>query len=178
MPLIYLSCAWVAGIFLGSTFNPPLALILIGLIPLPLLFFLRQHRKSIILTSLCLIALLGGASHFQSSLPLTDEHSLQFYNDQETVAIKGMVDTDPEIREKTSHLRLSASEIKWDEEWQEVSGVALLFVPRYPTYEYGDVLLVAGKLEMPLQLDDFNYKDCVVTIASSATGNTPVISMF
>ena len=158
MPLIYLSCAWVVGIFLGSKFNLPLGLILIGLTPLPLLFFLRQHRKTIILTSLCLFALFGAAFHFQSSLPPTDEYSLQFYNDQETVEIKGTVATDPEIREKTIHLNLSATEIKLDEEWQEISGTALLFVSRYPTYEYGDVLLVTGKLETPPQLDDFDYK--------------------
>ncbi len=156
MPLIYLSCAWVAGIFLGSNFNLPPVLILIGLIPLPLLFF-RQHRKLIILTSLYLIALFSGASRFQSSLPTVDENYLQFYNNQ-TVAIKGIVNSDPEIKEKTTHLPLSATEIRLDEEWQEVSGTALLFVPRYPTYSYGDVLLVTGKPETPPQLNDFDYK--------------------
>jgi len=156
--LIYLSCAWVAGFFLGSEFNLPLALILTGLVPLPLLFFLRQHRNLIILTSLCLIALFGGASYFQSSLPSGDGDCLQSYNDQE-VEIRGMVNTDPEVRDKSTHLRLSATKIKLDNEEHEVSGTALLFVPRYPTYDYGDVLLVTGKLETPPQLDDFNYKD-------------------
>jgi len=112
----------------------------------------------IILISLCVIAFLGGAFCFQSSLPPSDEHSLQSYNDQETVTIKGIINTDPEVRGKTIHLHLSATDIKLDEEWQEVSGTALLFVPRYPTYEYGDVLLVTGKLETPPQLDDFDYK--------------------
>ncbi|GAI52241.1 unnamed protein product, partial [marine sediment metagenome] len=69
-----------------------------------------------------------------------------------------MVKTDPEVRDKTTHIRLSAIEIKRDNGWQEVSGDALLFVPRYPTYEYGDVLQVTGKLETPPKLDDFDYK--------------------
>ena len=158
MPLIYLSCAWVVGIFLGSEFNLPLALILTGLVPLPLLFFLRQHRKIIILASLCLVALFSGAFCFRSSLPTVNENCLQFYNNQ-TVEIRGMVNTDPEIKEKTTHIRLSATEIRLDEEWHEVSGTALLFVPRYPTYSYGDVLLVVGELETPPQLNDFDYKD-------------------
>jgi len=157
VPLIYLSCAWVVGIFLGSKFNLPLTLIFIGLIPLPLLFWFH-HRRMIILISLCVIVFFGGAFCFQSSLPPSDEHSLQSYNDQGIVEVKGIVATDPEIREKTIHLNLSATEIKLDEERQEVSGTALLFVPRYPTYEYGDVLLVTGKLETPPQLDDFDYK--------------------
>lgn len=157
MPLIYLSCAWVAGIHLGSEFNLPLVLILTGLIPLPLLFF-NKHRKPIILASLCLLALFGGVFCFQSSLPADDETSLQFYNDRGVVDIKGVVDADPEVREKATQLRLSATEIKFDEEWQEVSGTALLFVPRYPSYDYGEVLEVTGELETPPQLDEFDYK--------------------
>ena len=73
MLLIYLSSAWVVGIYLGSKFALHPALILTGLIPLPLLFFLRQHRKAIILTALCLIALLGGAFCYQASLPPGNE---------------------------------------------------------------------------------------------------------
>jgi len=157
VPLIYLSCAWVAGVLLGSKFNLSLALILSGLTPLLLLFFSRQHKKLIILASLCLFALFGGAFCFQSSLPADDQSCLHSYNNQ-TVTIKGMVNTDPEVGDKTTHLRLSTSEIKPDKEWQTVSGTALLFVPRYPTYSYGDVLLVTGKLETPPQLDDFDYK--------------------
>lgn len=158
MSLIYLSCAWVAGIFLGSKFNLPLAFVFIGLIPILLLFFSRQHRKLIILTSLCLIVLFIGAAYFRSSLPTADENYLQFYNDKGTVEIKGLVDRDPELRDKTTHLHLSAREIKSDGEWHEVSGTALLFMPRYPTYSYGDVLLVTGILETPPQLDDFDYE--------------------
>ena len=148
----------MAGIFLGAKFDPPLALIFIGLIPLPLLHFFRQHRRRIILISLCLVAFFGGALWFQSSQPLINESSLQSYNGQETAQIRGMVSAGPEIRERATHLRFSATEIKLDKGWQEISGSALLFVPRYSTYEYGDVLLVTGKLETPPRLDDFDYK--------------------
>ncbi len=157
MSLIYLSCAWVAGIYLGSKFNLPLALMLTGLIPLPLLF-LRQHRKPIILASLCLFIFFGGAFHFQSSLPPNDESHLRFYNN-ETAQIKGIINTDPDVGDRATQLRFKASEIKLDSEWHEIQGDALLFVPRYPTYSYGDVLLISGELETPPQLDDFDYKD-------------------
>ena len=163
MSLIYLSCAWVSGILLGyilleAQFSLPLAFLFTGLVPLPMLFLARQHRKLIILTSLCLIFFFSGALRFQSSLPAVDENSLQFYNDQGTVEIRGRVDRDPDIRDKTTHLHLSATQIKVGDEWHQVSGPALLFVPRYPTYSYGDVLSVTGKLETPPQLDDFDYK--------------------
>jgi len=157
LALIYLSGAWVAGIYLGSKFAPPLALILIGLAPLPLLFFLPRQRKVIILAAVCLIAFLGGALCYQTSLPPQDESHLRFYNGQE-VEIRGMVSEDPEVRDEVTHIRLSASVIWQEEEWQELSGDVLLFVPRYPTYEYGDVLRVTGRLETPPQLDDFDYQ--------------------
>ncbi len=149
MSLIYLSCAWVAGILLGSKFDPPLALVLTGLIPLPLLFF-GKHRKPIILTGLCLFIFFGGAFYFQSSLPADNEDYLKFYNEKGAVQVKGILSQDPDIRDKATQLRLEAKEINLGgEEWHDVGGTALLFVPRYPTYSYGDVLLVSGELETP-----------------------------
>lgn len=160
MSLIYLSCAWVTGIFLGGwlEFNPPPAILLTGLIPLPLLLRLRHRKKTIILASLCLIAFFGGAIRFESSQPTIDENQLQFYNNQEAVTVRGIVSTDPDTRDKATQLRLSAEEIKLGEEWRKVSGTALLFVPRYPTYKYGDVLLVTGGLGTPRPIDDFDYE--------------------
>ena len=158
MLLIYLSTAWVAGIVIGLWLNLPLALISVGMLPLPLLL-LRRHRKLVILASLCLFALVGGALHTQSDLPVASEGHLRFYNDSETVTIKGLVSQDPDIRDKTTHLQLSTWEIKVDGDWRQVEGTALLFVPRYPGYSYGDVLLVTGELETPPRFSGFDYAD-------------------
>ncbi|MFC1949519.1 DNA internalization-related competence protein ComEC/Rec2 [Chloroflexota bacterium] len=157
MLLIYLSCAWLVGILLGSKFNLPLAFISLGLIPLPLLFFTRYHRI-IIITSLCLVILLGGVCYSQASLPAADESHIRFYNDCGTVEIKGLVDRDPELGDRTTQLYLSAREIKIGEEWHDVSGTVLLSVPRYPAYAYGDLLQVTGGLKTPQGFDEFDYK--------------------
>jgi competence protein ComEC len=161
VPLIYLSCAWVAGILAGailfeSGLSLPFVLTLTGLIPLPLIF-LGKHRRPIILTSLCLAALFGGAACFQASQPASNESHLQFYNDQPVIA-RGMISADPEVSDKSAHLRLSATGVKVGGEWRAVEGNALLFVPRYAGYEYGDVLLVTGELQTPPRLDDFDYQ--------------------
>jgi len=158
MPLIVLSSAWVAGIFLGSNFDLPPALIMTGLIPLSLLFFFRQRKRRIILTGLMLFAFFTGAVYSHSSLQEVDEHDLRFYNDIGTADIRGLITTDPEVRDRVTHIKLSATEIKTDKDWQEVEGTALLFVPRYPAYKYGDVLQAKGSPESPPQFDDFDYQ--------------------
>jgi competence protein ComEC len=158
MWLLYVSCAWVAGIFLGSKISPPLLVLAFGLIPFALIPFLPKSRKTLIVTGLCLFALLSGSLHFASSLPPADEHSLRFYNDTGIVEIQGMVAEEPDIRDRYCLLTFSASEITAIGEKEEVSGTALIRVPQYPFYRYGDVLKVTGKLETPEQFDNFDYK--------------------
>jgi len=87
-----------------------------------------------------------------------DEHSLRFYNDTGVVEIQGMVAEEPDIRDTYCLLTFSASEIIVDGERKEVSGNALIRVPRYPAYQYGDVLKVTGELRTPSQSGDFDYK--------------------
>jgi competence protein ComEC len=158
LALIYLSGALVVGILLGSQLDLPFALIFIGLAPLPLFLFLPRRRKSIIIAAVCLIAFFGGALCYQASLPPEDGSHITSYTDQE-VTIEGMVSADPEVRDSATHLQLSVSAINPnDKGWRDVEGDILLFVPRYPEYEYGDVLRVTGELETPGQYDDFDYK--------------------
>jgi competence protein ComEC len=161
LALIYLSGAFVVGIFLGSRLALPFAIIFIGLIPLPLLFFFPHRRKLIILSAVCLIAFFGGALCYQANLPPDDGSHITSYLKEgpREVEIEGMVSADPEVRDSATQIRLSVSQINPEETgWREVEGDILLFVPRYPEYEYGDVLVVTGKLETPTQFDDFDYR--------------------
>ena len=156
MLLILLSCAWILGIFIGSLFRLPCLLIFTGVIPLFTIFFKHRYRKLIIIVSLSLFALFGGAIRYSYSLP-TDENQLRLYTGQ-IVEIKGMIDRDPEIRDKTVHLELSAAEINLGGQRTTVKGRVLLYASRNTSYYYGDIIRVTGKLEIPPQLDDFDYQ--------------------
>jgi len=177
MWLLYASCAWVAGIFLGSKVSLPLFALCFGLIPFAIIPFLGSSKKVLIVAGLCLFALVGGVLRFPSSLPPVDEHSLCFYNDRaiveiqgirggvaeernvrEVVNIQGMVAEEPDIRDRYCLLTFSAREITVNGEREEVSGTALIRVPRYPAYRYGDVLKITGELETPPQFEDFDYR--------------------
>ena len=158
MWLLYVSCAWVAGIFLGSKLNLPWLSLVFALVPFAFVPFFPGRRKILVIAGLCLLALLGGGFRFLSSLPPVDEHSLQFYNDRGITEIQGMVAEEPDIRDRSCLLTFSASEIIVNGERKEVSGTALIQIPRYPAYSYGDVLNLTGKLQTPEPFDDFDYK--------------------
>jgi competence protein ComEC len=103
------------------------------------------------------MALFAAAAYSYASLNTDDENKLNHYNGKDA-EIKGFISRDPELRDKSAHLYLQASEIRLNEEWRPVEGKALLFVPRYTEYRYGDVLHITGRLETPPQLDDFDYQ--------------------
>jgi len=158
MWLLYVSCAWVAGIFVGSKVGLPWLALFIGLVPFAFVPFFRSSRKTLIVAALCLLALLGGGLRFSSSLSPVDEHSLCFYNDKGTVEIQGMVAEEPDIRDTYCLLTFSAAGVVVNGQSQDVSGNALVRVSRYPNYHYGDVLRVTGELESPYQSEDFDYR--------------------
>jgi hypothetical protein len=137
MWLLYVTCAWVAGIFWGSKVGLSLAAIFSGLLPFLFIPLFPGSRKTLIVTGLCLLAFLGGSLRFPSSLPQIDEHSLCFYNDEGVVEIQGMITDEPDVRSNFCFLGFSASDINVGGVGKEVSGTALIQVPRYPAYHYG-----------------------------------------
>jgi competence protein ComEC len=156
--VVYLSCAWVAGIFLGSKLDLPWPFFLAGLAPLPLLFF-TNHRKYIIFASTGIFILVSAATYSFGSLNTVDESRLHYYNDRGDVELTGKLLESPDVRDNNTRLVISSEEISWSGDRREVDGKVLLFVPRYPAYEYGDVLRITGELRTPPQLDEFDYQE-------------------
>lgn len=156
MLLIAICCAWVLGIFLGSIHYYPLALIFTGLVPVPFTFIFRKLSKYLIISALCLAALFGAAFYYPSRAP--EASQIAAFNNQGLAEIRGVIAAQPDARDKTTHIELSVREIKTNHDWQKSQGKILLFVPRYPEYRYGDILLIKGKLENPPQFDNFDYQ--------------------
>ncbi|MBC7249990.1 MAG: DNA internalization-related competence protein ComEC/Rec2 [Anaerolineae bacterium] len=160
MTLVYLSSAWLLGIYLASLF--PLPSEFIGLATaLPVaLVVLWWRERPIRLAGVCGLVLLLGALRFNASTPRFDEHSLAHYNDTGWVTIQGVVVAEPDVRATYTNLRLRADTITLEDTSQhQVRGLALVRVPRYPEYRYGDRLEIRGLLETPPEFTDFSYKD-------------------
>jgi competence protein ComEC len=155
--LAAISLAWVFGVFLGSRFTPSPFILFAALAPLPLLAY--HNRRGIILVScLCLLSLAGGALYYHSALPPYDSTQISYYNDSGKVTLRGVVSLDPDVQDKTTRLKLEVESIKVTGEWQAVSGMVMLYAPRYPSYNYGDLLDVTGKLTTPVNFADFDYQ--------------------
>ncbi|NLE07936.1 MAG: DNA internalization-related competence protein ComEC/Rec2 [Dehalococcoidales bacterium] len=158
MILIVLGCAWLAGMLLGSCISVPLPLAGTGIIPFLTLPFLRRHRKYAVLAGLSLILLFSGAWYYRVTLSSDTENSLARYNDTGTVELRGTVARYPERKNTGTRFHFQADAVKIDGKWQDVSGTALIFVPFFTGYDYGDELLLEASLHRPQKLDDFDYE--------------------
>lgn len=159
MTLVYISIAWILGILLGSKVHLPVTLLAASFAPIPLLIFRRTNRRAVILTTVCLLAFLGAALYYTLRLPATDHSAISFYRGENTATLKGLVSSPPEIMDKSTRFRFTAQEMKIDNRWQIISGTALVYVPAYSEYRYGDLLLLSGRLETPPQFDGFDYRE-------------------
>ena len=157
MLLIYLSGAWITGILLGTKLSLSPVWLAVSLLPLPLVFVFRQHKKLLLTAALMILTLLGGIIRYQAAVPVVNDNSVQFYNDKTAIELKGTVNRAPDVRDKSTHVYLSGLEMKTADGWQKLNGEILIFVPRFPVYNYGDELLIKGKLETPQLIDNFDY---------------------
>ncbi len=158
MVLVALSVAWVLGVWLGSFYGLPPWLLACGAIPVLVLLVARRSPKPLLVTAACLCLVAGAGLYARHALYDVSETSLRSWNDLGAVQIRGVLASDPDVREGSTRLEVAATSLELDGQRHEVSGTLLVFVPRYPSCAYGDAVLLAGEMVTPPQLDDFDYR--------------------
>ncbi len=152
MRLVYLSLAWVLGIFLGSRYELHWSSIAI-LLGISAIFTLISYRKKAFLwTGLCLLLLFGGILRFYS---VSEGDALQTHRG--FFKLQGVIAAAPEIKDQGTVLRIEAKQIEIDEEWQDISGTVRVSAPKFPEfaerdfpyYHYGDLIEFGGVLKSP-----------------------------
>ena len=108
-----------------------------------------MNKSKLIFWGFCLILIILIFWRYQIVLSRLENSELNNYNDSnEEIVLAGKIIKEPDIRE--TNIKLT---IKTDKE------KILITVDRYPEYGYGDELEIIGKLQTPIILEDFNYKN-------------------
>jgi competence protein ComEC len=161
VPLIYLSIAWLTGIYLASQL-PEFPAAQIGLLtPLPLaVAWLWRKDARLRLGALCALFVLLGALRFALARPRVTERHVSAYNDRRVVTLTGVVVAEPDVRDVYTNLRFWAESLALEGNVPvEVEGLVLVRAPRVPEHLYGDRLRVHGELRTPPVFETFSYRD-------------------
>jgi competence protein ComEC len=154
--LLSLLCiAWLAGIALGSKLNLSFTAFFLSL-PLVALSCNRKFRRKSVIAAACVLMLVGGAVLSGASRENVPAGSISTYNGQ-NVVISGMVASDPDIRDENVRLRVSVLAVDINGASRQSTGDLLVYAARYPSFEYGDILQISGKLNVPVAFDEFDY---------------------
>jgi competence protein ComEC len=159
MTLIYITLAWTIGIILARQVALP-SPVLGGLTIVTFVVSLCYARapKARLVAILATAALLGGWCYALAQ-PVIDAHHVAYYNDQGGVILRGWISAEPSVRATETQLELAVEDVELQGTHHPVKGKIVCTVPLYPKFEYGDQLLVKGKLETPTESADFSYKE-------------------
>lgn len=154
--LLYASCGWLAGLWLGGTVAVPIWLVLpAAILPLAALPFLwRVDAARLALVALA-AAFLGAARGAQARVVPAD---LPAGGAQ--VELQGVVDAEPDVRDRSVRLILRLERQRLAGSWVPARGKALVQTTVFQAADYGDRLLVRGALEAPAVVgtDGFDYR--------------------
>jgi competence protein ComEC len=171
MRLVYFSLAFVLGIYLGSHYSLSIAIAMPTITAAIFAAIICRKHKHVVLCSVCIAVFLCGSIRF-GALPSGNE--LQPYVGTGEFEIIGVVSEEPEPRDESTELTISTKEL----DGAEVSGTLLVRAPRYPAYQYGDLLQISGELEQPPDdLDGFNYRAYLESQGIYATMYHPYIEL-
>jgi len=159
MTLIHLTLAWCLGILAARTWNlpwPGLAILSAASLGIAYALPLRKRRAGLFLA----LALCAGAWRYALAHPPWSTHSLALYNDQGApVTAWGYVSAEPDPRGTYMQTEVIIQWVDLGTGPRAVHGKALVNLPLYPQYAYGDRLRLTGRLETPPILDTFSYRE-------------------
>jgi len=169
--------SFIGGIFLSSFFVPPLLYLGGGLI-LGLVFIsVFWEYKKIVIAGFCILFFVFGVWRHQTFLSKIEDFRIKKFIKKE-VNLIGLIEGEPDIREKSTKLTIKIEEIKYDGQWQsDFEGKILVTAWRYPEYRYGDKLKIIGRLEEPKIFEGFNYKNYLLKDGILAVMDFPEIEL-
>jgi competence protein ComEC len=164
--LFYFCLSFIFGIFISSLlgFLPGsrIYFLLPGLIVAIFLILFSWRYEKLMFFGFCILFLVLGIWRHQAVLLEIENSKIKNFIGQ-NIILTGLVDKEPDIREKIARLEIKIEKIKKINNQEENSspelGKILITTIKYPEYKYGDKLVIQGILKTPDILEGFNYKD-------------------
>jgi competence protein ComEC len=157
--LIYWTLAWTVGIVLAHEAELGPITWLSCLVLSVASFMIGKRFSGARLAALLLAAAAFGGGRYLLSCPSLGPHALSHYNDRGLAELRGYISAEPSLRSTYTQLEVSAVEWVSAGERRTVRGKAILNVPSYRSFEYGDMVQIVGQLETPTQFTDFDYRE-------------------
>lgn len=149
--ILFLLClSLIVGIFLESIIKIPQiflwAFLLAGASTIIIFLFLK--KDIFVVAGFCLLFLALGVIRMQVSEFNIINDKLSKLNDAGLINLMGVVADEPEIRDSSQKIKVKIND-----------SAVLVTTNRYPEYQYLDKIKLSGKLETPMETEDFSYKN-------------------
>jgi competence protein ComEC len=187
VPLLWISFAFIIGLALGASLGWPAPVWLrLGLaallawpvmrrlppaptpkptIPSRLRWLVVREPRLFVPPLLLIAAVCLGAARYQDYGPDISGGHVAAYNDQEAVRLVAVVAWPPDRRDKTTLLRVEAKEIApLDGDGKPTrlvptKGLVQIMLAGEANFEYGDRLVLEGRLTTPPEEEEFSYRE-------------------
>jgi len=162
--LFFLCISFIAGIFLEFVANIPqifvwgILILVVAIIfvfsVLEIVCFLARAKKHTIMVFLgfCVLTFVLGILRVQISEFKIANNKLSKLNDNGEITLTGVVSEEPDIRDTSQKLNVRVSV-------QGEDSIILVTTKKYPEYNYLEKVKITGKLETPMETEDFSYKN-------------------
>lgn len=122
-------------------------------------WFLDRNKIWRGVTGMLLVVFAFGMARFSWHELAKEEATVLSYANGDALVIRGVVEDMPDVREKNTRLVIRVTEVMLDENEMPhpAAGNVLLFVNRYPVFQYGDEVQARGILKLPEEFSGFDY---------------------
>jgi competence protein ComEC len=160
LTLAYFAAAWFLGTVAAALrweTRWALAGVAAVCVAVAVVALVRRGPRTALLVLVCGALFAGAFLHFDDGAASSEPSGIAAFNDGASVTFRALVVDEPEQHGRSISVKLSVKQIQRDGGWQPMSGGVLLWEPSTAQRKYGDLLEIAGKLETPPQLGDFDY---------------------
>lgn len=179
---LFFCLSFILGVGIAPYFSFSAFLRIFLILAAVIFIFVFWKNQKIIVFLLCFIFFIFGAWRYDLMENKITSKNLSYYNDKEEILFEGIISAEPDIRTSQTKLTLESKKIYLlsgvekkemakslgksifykdlqDLPQKEIQGKILLDLPRHPEYNFGDQLLIFGKLVEPKESDNFSYKE-------------------